>query len=173
MARLPYLEEQDHPELSGLIAQIRAERGGQLPDPYKMLLYSPPIAAGWLQLLTAIRQQCQLCGKLRELAILRVGILNRASYEYQAHIPFALKEGLSQDQIESLSNWRESSLFDSRERAVLAYTDDMTKEIHVPEEIFCALREHFNDQQLVELTATIAAYNLVSRFLEALQIYPK
>jgi alkylhydroperoxidase family enzyme len=56
---------------------------------------------------------------------------------------------------------------------VLAYTDAMTKEVHVPDNIFNPLRQHFNDREIVELTATIAAYNLVSRFLEALQIDPE
>jgi alkylhydroperoxidase family enzyme len=85
-------------------------------------------------------------------------------------VPFGLKEGLSRDQIEALPDWRNSELLDSRQKAVLAYTDSMTKEIHVPDDVFAALREHFNDREIVELTAAVAAYNLVSRFLEALRI---
>lgn len=46
----------------------------------------------------------------------------------------------------------------------------MTKQIHVADGVFDALRAHFNQRELVELTATIAAYNLVSRFLEALMV---
>jgi len=170
MARLAYPEERDHPELAGLIAQIRDQRGGRLANLYKMLLKCPPVAAGWLHLLTAIRQQSELGGQPRELAILRVALINRAEYEYRAHVPFALKEGLSRDQIETLPTWQNSELFDSRQKAVLAYTDSMTKDIHVPDDVFRAVREHFNDREIVELTATVAAYNLVSRFLEALQI---
>jgi alkylhydroperoxidase family enzyme len=135
-----------------------------------MLLKSPPVAAGWLHLLTAIRQQSELGGQPRELAILRVALINGAEYEYRAHVPFALKEGLSRDQLDALPTWQNSELFDSRQKAVLAYTESMTKEIHVPDDVFRAVREHFNDREIVELTATVAAYNLVSRFLEALQI---
>jgi len=47
----------------------------------------------------------------------------------------------------------------------LAYTDAMTRDIRVPQEIAKALRERFDHKQLVELTATVAAYNVVSRFL--------
>lgn len=57
------------------------------------------------------------------------------------------------------------------ERAVLAYTDSMTKEIQVSDELFAEVRKHFDAQGLVELTATIAGYNLVSRFLEAMQVH--
>jgi alkylhydroperoxidase family enzyme len=170
MARLTYPEERDHPELADLIAQIRAQRGGRLANLYKMLLKSPPVAAGWLHLLTAVRQQTQLPGQYRELAILRVAVINGAEYEYRAHVPFGLKEGLNQGQIDALPTWQNSELLDSRQKAVLAYTDAMTREVHVPDNIFAGVRGHFNDREIVELTATIAAYNLVSRFLEALQI---
>ncbi|HLQ27226.1 MAG TPA: carboxymuconolactone decarboxylase family protein [Acidiferrobacterales bacterium] len=172
MARIAYPEEQDHPELSELIAQIRSERGGRLLNLYKMLLNSPPLAAGWLHLFTAIRQQCQLPGTVRELLILRVAVINGAEYEYKAHIPFALKEGLAQEQIHALENWQNSGLFNEPQRAVLAYADSMTKEIHVPDAVFAVVRQYFNPRQVVELTATIAGYNLVSRFLEALQVDP-
>ena len=58
-----------------------------------------------------------------------------------------------------------------RERAVLAYTDAMTRQIQVPEPVFAAVRALLDDRLMVELTATVAAYNMVSRFLEALQIH--
>jgi alkylhydroperoxidase family enzyme len=169
MARIPYADENQTAEVAALAAQIREERG-KMHNLYRMLLNSPPVARGWLNLLTAVRQQCRLPGKYRELSILRVAIVNGADYEYQSHIPFALKEGASQDKIGALRHWQKSDAFDAAERAVLAYTDSMTEDVHVPDEIFDALRPHFDARELTELTATIAAYNLVSRFLEAVQI---
>ena len=172
MARLAYPDDRD-PELAELIAQIRAQRGGRLANLYRMLLKSPPVAEGWLHLLTNVRQKCNLPGQFRELAILRVAILNGADYEYRGHVPHALQAGVSPEQVEALRHWQNSKLFDGRQTAVLAYTDAMTKEVHVPDNIFNPLRQHFNEREIVELTATIAAYNLVSRFLEALQIDPE
>jgi len=171
MPRIPYIEEQEHPELAPLIARIRAERG-KLIDLYKILLHSPAVMEGWLGFFTAIRQKAKLGGRYRELAILRVAILNGAEYEYQAHLPFALKEGTSAEQIEALKAWQLSPLFDAAERAVLAYTDAMTKEIQVADALFAEVQKHFDARELVELTATIAGYNLVSRFLEAMQVHP-
>jgi alkylhydroperoxidase family enzyme len=170
MPRVPYIEEDDHPELAPLVARIKAERGKVL-DLYKVLLHSPAVMEGWLGFFTAIRQKTKLGGRYRELAIMRVAILNRADYEYHAHLPFALKEGSTKEQIDALRAWQVSPLFDAAERAVLAYTDAMTKEIQVPDELFAEVRRHFDAQELVELTATIAGYNLVSRFLEAMQLH--
>ncbi len=170
MARIADIEEQDHPELAPLIARIKAERG-KLLDLYKILLHSPAVMEGWLGFFTAIRQKTKLAGRYRELAILRVAILNGADYEYQAHLPFALKEGVTGEQIAALKAWQLSPLFDAAGRAVLAYTDTMTMQIQVPDELFAEVQQHFDAQDLVELTATIAGYNLVSRFLEAMQVH--
>jgi alkylhydroperoxidase family enzyme len=56
------------------------------------------------------------------------------------------------------------------ERDVLACCDSVTRDIHVPDAVFDAVRRHFDDREMVELTATVATYSLVSRFLEALRI---
>src|SRR2546427_12368890 len=111
------IEEEDHPELAGLIATIKSERGGRLLHLYRALLNSPPLAEGWLKLFTAIRQKAKLSGRFRELATLRVALLNGAEYEYRAHVPFALKDGVSQEQIDALPGWQLSKRFDDRERA--------------------------------------------------------
>ena len=170
MARVPLIDEKSHPELAQLVATIKSERGGKLLRLYQALLNSPPVAEGWLKLFTAIRQKTTLGGRYRELAILRVALLNGADYEYRAHLPFALQEGLSQEQIDALPGWPLSPRFDERERAVLAYTDAMTRGIGVPDAIFEGVRRHFDERETVELTATIGGYNLVSRFLVAMQL---
>jgi AhpD family alkylhydroperoxidase len=170
MARVSLIQEGERPELDDLVKTIKAERGGRLLNLYRTLLHSPPIAEGWLKLFTAIRQKGKLPGRYRELAILRVALVNGAQYEYQAHVPFALREGMSQAQLDALEGWRDSPAFDERERSVLAYTDAMTREIRVPDAVFNELRQHFDDRELVELTTTIGGYNLVSRFLEAMQV---
>ncbi|RTZ45674.1 carboxymuconolactone decarboxylase family protein [Candidimonas sp. SYP-B2681] len=169
MARLPYADLA-HPEVSPLVDQIVAERGSVL-HLYQMLLQSPPIARGWLNHLTGIRHHSSLAGDIREMVIMRIAIINGAPYEADQHAPIALKEGMTQAQLDDLGQWESSSLFSDKERAVLNYTDTMTRHVQVPDAVFAAVKPHFEPRQLVELTATIATYNMVSRFLEALQIH--
>ena len=173
MARIPYADENADEEVKALSARIRAERGGTLLNLYKMLLVSPPLAEGWLALLTAVRQKLKLRGEYRELAILRVALLNGASYEFDVHVPFALDEGITREQIDALREWQSSPAYSDAQRAVLAYIDAMTRDVHVDEAVFDALRPHLGERDIVELTATVASYNLVSRFLEALQVDPE
>ena len=173
MARIGYADKNKDPEIMALAEQIRAERGGRLHNLYRMLLNSPPVARGWLNLLTAVRQKAKLKGRYRELAILLVAVINGAEYERAGHVPHAQKEGVTDAQIDALAGWRSANLFDEVERAVLAYTDAMTREVHVSDAVFAAVNQHFDQREMTELTATIAAYNLVSRFLEALQVDPE
>jgi AhpD family alkylhydroperoxidase len=170
MARIPYADITTA-EVEPLVSRIKAERGEVL-HLYRMLLHSVPVATGWLGYLTAIRQQCQLSAALRELVIMRVAQLNGAPYEADQHKPFALKAGVSQAQLDALDQWHEQpEVFDAVQRDVLAYTDAMTRHVHVPDDVARAVRQHFTHKELVELTATVAAYNMVSRFLEAMQIH--
>src|SRR5688572_740253 len=103
MARIPYANS-DEPQLKPLVERIVAERGEVL-DLYRMLLHSPPVAEGWLGLMTAIRQQTSLPGRLRELVIIRIAHLNRAGYEAEQHVPIALREGATRQQIDALADW--------------------------------------------------------------------
>ena len=170
MARVPYIDDQSNPELKPVADRIRAERGGRVLNLYRVLLNSPKLAEAWLQFFTVIRQQCELPAQYRELAIMIIAVINGADYEYRHHVSFALAAGLTKAQLDELPRWRESMLFDASQRAVLDYTESMTRTVHVPDAVFEAIARHFDPRQTVELTATIAGYNLVSRFLEALKV---
>lgn len=167
MARLPY-PHTSAPEIAPLVDQIVAERG-KLLNLYRMLLHSPVIAEGWLKLFTAIRHKAVLCGRVRELVILRIAVINGAEYEFSQHLPIALQEGASEQEIAALRSG-DMSVFDEKHRAVLMLCDEMTKSVHVPEQVFNNAAAHFTNQEMVELVTTVAGYNLVSRFLEAVGI---
>jgi alkylhydroperoxidase family enzyme len=169
VARIDYPEPALY-EREPLAARIKDERGGKLLNLYSMLLHSPPVAEGWLAFLTAVRQRADLPGRYRELAILRIAALNGADYEFEAHVPFALREGFRRETIDALRAARVPEELDDADRAVIAYTDAMTREIRVSDAVFARVREHLAERHVVELTATIGAYNCVSRFLEALRI---
>ncbi|MBV6272614.1 carboxymuconolactone decarboxylase family protein [Alcaligenaceae bacterium CGII-47] len=169
MARLDYADLH-HDEVRPLVERIVAERGSVL-HLYQMLLHSAPVAQGWLNHLTGIRQQTVLPGDIREMVIMRIAYLNRAPYEADQHAPIALAQGLSQGQLDALRAGPLDKVFNARDQAVLAYTDAMTLDVQVADDIFAAVKGYFDARELVELTATIATYNMVSRFLEALHIH--
>jgi AhpD family alkylhydroperoxidase len=169
IARLPYADLSES-TAKPVIDRIIAERGSVL-HLYQMLLHSPPVADGWLALLTAVRQKCSFSGALREMIIMRVADLNGARYEADQHAPIALHEGVSQSQIDELTRWEGSSLFSHEQRTVLRLTDEMTLKVQVAPELVLDARSMFDDAALVEIVVTIASYNMVSRVIEALGIH--
>lgn len=167
MARVDYADI-DKPETRPLVERIQRERAS-LPNLYKMLLNSPPVAEGWLHYLTAIRQKSGLPPRLRELLILRVAVLNQADYEFAQHLPIARQAGCTPAQVDGVKTG-DFGAFEADERAALSYCDAMTRDIRVGDATFAALARAHDAKAIVEITATIAAYNMVSRFLEAIQV---
>jgi AhpD family alkylhydroperoxidase len=168
--RVPLVVPGTRPELAGVEQRIVAERG-RISLLYQVLLNSAPIASGWEQMLTAVRNQSSLPADLRELVILRVAVLNGASFEFHAHVPHAEHAGVSPAKLTAVQDKSGiGPVFAPRERLVLALTDAMTRDVAVPDAVFDPLRAEFDARMLVELVATVAAYNMVSRFLVALGV---
>jgi 4-carboxymuconolactone decarboxylase len=157
--------------LQGPVADlIRQRRGGDLRPLDELLLLSPPVAEGWSVLLGAIRGELRLDGALRELVILRIAVLNGADYEWRAHEPVARRHGLTDAALGALRRDAaqerqepDAGVFGPVERAVLAY-------VQVAPQIFAAVASLLSPRELVELTAIAATYNMVSRFLVALDV---
>ena len=171
MARVPLLQEQDHPELADLMEKYRAGRRGRLINIYRMLLNSPPLAESWFNHSNAVRWKTKLGGRLREIVIIRMGHLAQCDYVLRQHVPaLALADGLTLEECEALADWRGSRFFNASERAVLAYTDTMTREIAVPDAVFAEIKQHFDDREIVELTVLIGTYNMNARVLRALEL---
>lgn len=167
--RLPPIPPGTRPELAALEAQLVAARG-RVSLLYQVLGHSAPVAAGWEQLLTAVRQRTTVPADLRELVILRVAVLNGAAYEFEAHVPHAQAAGVSEAKLAAVREPAVGEAFDAREREVLALTDAMTRDIRVPPALMNALQARWDARGLLELVTTVAAYNMVSRLLVALDI---
>ncbi len=174
MPRIPY-QPADLNEPAELVSAIRTRRGGHLLHLDRMLLHSPAFAQGWNALLGAVRGGLALSPRLRELAICAIAVLNGADYEFGHHAPEFLKAGGTQAQLEGVRRLAQeapsSLLFDAAEFAVLQLTVEMTRQVAVSDATFAGVRAALADeQQVVELVGTVAAYNMVSRFLVALDV---
>lgn len=184
--RLPYAPNTppaDAPaDTADIYARIAARRNPRPLIPLDLsLLHSPPVADGWNSFLGAIRTRTVVDLGILELAVCRVAVLNDAVYEWNAHAPLALKGGIKPEELqvartlpctaEGNITELESSALSPKQRAVLRYTDQMTKTVKVQDEVFAQLQTvGFDDREIVELTTGIAGYNCVSRFLVALDV---
>ncbi|HET7525026.1 MAG TPA: carboxymuconolactone decarboxylase family protein [Burkholderiaceae bacterium] len=172
MPRIPYKTDAEAgpPEL---VAAIRKRRGGRLGALDRILLYSPPFAAGWNELLGRVRSELAVPMPLRELAMCAVAVLNGADYELHHHGPIFLAQGGTASQLQALSALPaiDPTVFDRAQRAALQLAFEMTRQVRVSDATFDAARGALgSDQHLFELIGVIAAYNMVSRILVAVGI---
>jgi AhpD family alkylhydroperoxidase len=153
---------------------LRTRRGGELSGLDRMLLYSPPVAEGWSALLGALRNRTTLPPDLIELVVLRIAVLNDAPFEWTSHEPAARRAGVTDAQLAALRTLDASAdpVFSAVQAVALRFTDASSRAVAVPDALFAELRERLDDRQVVELTATVAGYAMVSRFLVALQVPP-
>ena len=170
MARVGLLnKEQAAPEIREMFQKME-KNGSRILNIFKVMAHCPQVGYHFLRLGNSILFKGTVPPTLRELAILRVGQINQAKYEWTHHLPIALRMGVREEQIDALNDWENSGKFNEQERAVLRYTDEVTKNIRVKDDTFAGVRGFLSEEGVVELTTTIGYYGMVCRILEALQI---
>jgi len=173
--RIP-LKPIDLTEPADLVAAIRKRRGGQLIELDRLLLYSQPLSEGWNHFLGNIREHFSVPQQLRELAMCTVAVLNNAEYEFSQHAPLYIKAGGSNEKAALLRQpeaAKDNSAFTQAEQLTIALTTQLTRDVRISDDLFDQSAAFFGNEHLVELIATIAAYNMVSRFLVAFELHPQ
>jgi alkylhydroperoxidase family enzyme len=169
MARIPYCEQEDLPlSHRDLLADLRKKQSAV--NLTRALAHVPQILEDRLVYSRSLRQNTLLDPRHRELAILTVGKITKAHYEVHHHTPPALKAGLSMEQIEAIEDFETSGLFDDRERAIIRFATELTRDITCRDETWASLSSFLSVPELVELTLLVGWYNQTVRVLAALQI---
>ena len=170
MARVLLLsKDQVGPEFQEVYQYIE-DHNAPILNIFKVLANCPSIGSEISKAGNAILFNGSLPLSLRELTILRVGNLTGSTYEWAQHVPIGMRMGLTEEQISTLSQWKDSSAFSDQERAVLEYVDEVTLNIRVSEETFKAVMEFFTEEQVVELTILAGYYGMLARILESLEV---
>ena len=113
----------------------------------------------------------QLDPAIRELALMRVGFTQASQFVYSQHCKAARRWKISEEQIAAIPSWSVSDAFSKKERALLAYVDCLILEGgRVPDATFAALKSHFSDEDILEITYHSLAYNLHAVSCKALRL---
>lgn len=166
MARMPYVDS-DH--CHWLTKEILARRNNR--NIHRMLGHSGPIGDAFVRMAVTLRHEAVLDPVLRELAILRVGLLSNAGYEVRAHKIQARSVGVSDAQIERLEAGDiVAADFTPVQRQVIAFTDDIVRNVRASDTSFVPLRAALGERALVELVVAVGFYMAVVRFLETFDV---
>ncbi len=176
--RIPDWTADLHPQPQDLVDAVLKRRGGALIELDRVLLWSEPIARGWNLYMGNVRTGLPTSRKLRELGILTVALLTGAEYEYKHHAPDFLAAGGLQAELDALNQFitnnprgaLASAALAAPETAVVRYAVQITLDVKVSDDVFAAMKLHFDTPQIVEITTAIATYNMVARILVPLGV---
>ncbi|MGV3493037.1 MAG: carboxymuconolactone decarboxylase family protein [Ramlibacter sp.] len=177
--RIPDWTPDRKPQPQDLVQAILERRGGELLNLDRALLWSEPLARGWNTYLKNVRTGLGASRRLRELGICTVALLTGAHYEYHHHAPDFLAAGGTQAQLDALQDFvgagalGEPRGLEGDDALVARYAAQMTRDVHVDDALFAQLQARFETGELVEITAAIATYNMVARFLVAMGVSPE
>lgn len=109
--------------------------------------------------------------RIKELVYLTCSFANHCAYCSAAHIASGRKAGISEDELNALRN-EDDALFTAPERAAIEYARELTETANATDSR-AGLAEHFNDEQIVEITLVAAMANLTNRFNNGLNLQPE
>lgn len=163
LSRIPLAELPD--DVAGSVAQA----GVKQVNLYRALAHAPDLLRAWINFAWELRGHDRTSRRLRELMILRTGLLHRSPYEWHQHVRMAREAAVSEEEIEKLASWQTADVFTGPERAALALTDSIVAGF-VPWAVSEEIDRHFDYAQRIELTVTAAFYSMVPRILDALGV---
>lgn len=165
MARVPY------PDTKTLLPETQEALGKLAPlNIFRMLAGGEGLLPAFLKLGNHLLFKTKLDPILREIAIIRAGVLSKAKYEVHQHERIGRDIGMSEALIKAMHTGPDDPALNEMQRLVMAYTDDVVKNVRAGDATYKPLAERLSLQEMQELTITIGFYMMVSRFLETYDI---
>ncbi|MEN6475016.1 MAG: carboxymuconolactone decarboxylase family protein [Syntrophaceae bacterium] len=166
MARIPYVTveavDAEKSALLGLNPQLNI---------FKIAAHATTvIARKFIGLPAAVLLNGTLDPVLREMAIVRTGILCRSDYEVYQHRKVSRRVGMPEEKIEALDIGSSAAVFSELERLVLRFTEETVEFHKAGDATFSALLQHFSHEQIVELAIAVGCYMMVSTFLNTFEV---
>lgn len=165
MARIPYF---DPAQATGRAAEWYTK----LPplNIFRMMGHSGEMLDGFVRLGNQILAFSKIDPILREIAIVRAGVLCKSTYEVHQHEAISRRLGMDDAKIAAIHEGPDAKAFSELEKLVMRYTDDVVLNVRASDATFVPLSKHFSYQEMQELTITIGYYMMVSRFLETFDV---
>lgn len=174
MARLPYISyDEASDEVRGIYDEFTAAGLEKFMHQAESLAHHPPLLRAVADLLLAYYHHSVVPRRYLELAVLMVSARNSCEYCVIHHTPQAVGSGLTLEHVNAVieGTWEQVDEFDEVDRAVLAYAEQTTKDANrVSDAQFAVLREHFDEQQVLELTMRITTCTFFNKFNDVLRL---
>src|SRR5918995_6800448 len=140
-------------------------RLGRVPEPFAVTAHHTKMFSAMSGFEMALERSKRVPVRYKALGELRAAMVVGCEFCVDIGSMIARESGLTDDEMKDLIDWESSERLDEKDKLVLAYSDAISSTpVEVSDELFTQLREHFDEEQLVELTAAIAWENWRARF---------
>jgi len=150
---------------------------GRISNFSKVLAHQPAALEAWMLANEAIRLRRVKSDpdyvKIQQLVIIKTSALNRSAYCMSHNVPLGRKIGLSDAQITAAQggDYMEGAALDPKQKAAIRWAEVVTNlTARDDEDAFAAMRKHFSEKQIVELTVFCGMWNYSNRLCEALHV---
>ncbi|MFL5031067.1 MAG: carboxymuconolactone decarboxylase family protein [Xanthobacteraceae bacterium] len=153
------------------------EQWGRISNFSRVLAHQPAALEGWMLPNDAIRLKNVKADpdyvRIQQLVIIKTSALNRSAYCMSHNVPLGKKMGLSEEQIAAAqgSDYMQDPALDARQKAAIRWAEAVTNmTARDDEDAFQAMKQHFSEREIVELTVFCGMWNYSNRLCEALHI---
>jgi alkylhydroperoxidase family enzyme len=146
-----------------------ADEVGRLYGPFNAMVISPAVGMPLQQLGAAIRYASGLSDRLREMIILRVAVLRRSDFEWQAHVGPAAAADVQAGELDLVTTGAFGELGEP-EASVLGLVDHLVRDRGAPEELVAHIAELIGEPALIEVVVTVGYYDLLALSMATLRV---
>jgi alkylhydroperoxidase family enzyme len=177
MARVRMIKPEDADAETRKVYDDVIKQWGRISNFSQILAHQPAPLAGWMLPNEAIRLRNVKADpdyvKIQQLVIIKTSALNRSAYCMSHNVPLGRKLGLSEAQVKAAQGdaYMSSPDLDERQKAAIRWAEAVTlMQAHDDDIAFAALKRHFTEKQIVELTVFCGMWNYSNRLCEALHV---
>jgi len=168
----PLSKHNAHPLVRWTFGASRRDLGRDV-DPVGVYAYAPRLLLGYGAFEKATAKEHHVEERLKALAETKAAAIVNCEFCCDIASSIAREAGITEAQLLALPRYRESDEFSELEKLVLDYATAISRTpVHVEDELFASLRQHFDERQLVELTNVITLENMRARFNSAFEMTP-
>jgi uncharacterized peroxidase-related enzyme len=176
MARIGKIEREGATGETERLFQAAEALLGRAPNFYRYLANSPLVAKMLLPFNAVLQRQgggSVLPAKIKEMVVIKTSAVNGCAYCYAHNTSLGMAAGITEEQVQVIDSddYMNSPLLSPREKAAVQWAEHVTRNTASErDDVFAALREHFADAEIVELTLISGMFNMFNRFMDSLQI---
>ncbi|WP_367325174.1 carboxymuconolactone decarboxylase family protein [Streptomyces sp. HUAS ZL42] len=163
----PLPEQQWDTRARKLLATAARDPGGRIPNIFTTLVRHPDLYEQFMPFGSQLLRGGRLPDRLRELLILRTACNTGAGYEWGRHLPLARAAGVTDADLDRITEGPEAPGWTDLERHLTRAADELNSDALVSDATWEALARHFDDAELIEIVMLVGQYHMVAFFLNA------